>query len=165
MKDKIIKHNLLVINQKNFCEKVLFLFTSEFEYMLMTANGTEIHQTKEVFTVSTGIMQTVKYLCLTHLFAYEGYKKAINFLFARKQRIPIYISETLALIPTERIRNYENIWVNPHQIKSITKVESKTLIEFNSGKRIIVAISKKAIENSLKLITEIQNHKLKIYGI
>lgn len=132
--------------------------------MLLQQDGTNIFINNEKFISKTNIMQIINYICYYHLFSYGGYKAAILKTFNKKQLIPIYLSEKLILIPTERIRNYENIWFNYKEVKSISKVDNKTIIEFFSGNQIIIKTSLNSLKKSIKLIEHIKKHKLKIYG-
>ncbi|MDO9629276.1 MAG: competence protein ComK, partial [Acholeplasmataceae bacterium] len=103
----------------------------------------------------------IKRLCVDHLFTYEGYLKAVKKKFDMSYKIPLYISDTIQLIPTKRTRDYENIWINYASIFRIEVDQQIQKITFYSGNTIHINSSNKTLKQQIKYLEQIRNTKVK----
>jgi len=95
-------------------------------------------------------------MCYKYLFDYQGYKNAIKRVFGYKYKIPLYIDTQIQLIPTERIKNYENIWVNFQAIEKIVPLDGDLEIQFYSGHKLRIKVSMKTMKKQIKRLEQIR---------
>ena len=131
------------------------------EYIKHEHHNTHIYQSDKIDIVSESAFSVIKKLCLDHLVTYEGYVKAIQVKYQKKQLIPLVLSDEISLIPLVRVRNYENIWVNSVEIKALKVKKSGFSITFMSGNTLEVSKSITGFKNALKLANMIKNEKVK----
>lgn len=131
------------------------------EYIANDNKGCTVYQIESERHHPFSALYIVKRICLEHLFTYDGYKKSIEFLFHKIHLVPIVLSKNLILLPTERARNYENIWINIKAIQKLTKSESGIIITLMSGKQVLVHRSMKQILNQIAFSKEIESIKVK----
>lgn len=131
------------------------------EYIKHEHHNTHIYQSDKIDIVSESVFSVIKKLCLDHLVTYEGYVKAIQVKYQKKQLIPLVLSDEISLIPLLRVRDYENIWVNSVEIKALKVKKSGFSITFMSGNTLEVSKSITGFKNALKLANMIKNEKVK----
>ncbi|MFA6377467.1 MAG: competence protein ComK [Acholeplasmataceae bacterium] len=131
------------------------------EYIKHEHHNTHIYQSDKIDIVSESAFSVIKKLCLDHLVTYEGYVKAIQVKYQKKQLIPLVLSDEISLIPLLRVRDYENIWVNSVEIKALKVKKSGFSITFMSGNTLEVSKSITGFKNALKLANMIKNEKVK----
>jgi competence transcription factor ComK len=117
---------------------------------------TYVYKNNETEIINKPVISYIKSLCYKHLFNYEGYKDAIKRVFGFKYKIPLYIDESLQLIPIERVRNYENIWVNFKAIDEIKVKEDTLEIYFYSHQKITIKSKMKTMKNQIKRLEQIR---------
>ncbi|PKK96703.1 MAG: hypothetical protein CVV58_05005, partial [Tenericutes bacterium HGW-Tenericutes-3] len=81
--------------------------------------------------------------------------------FGKQYKIPLYIQEDLIFIPTKRVRDYENVWVNFASVTNVIEVNSAVMFEFESKKKMIIDISMKTLRKQIKHLEVIHNVKVK----
>lgn len=131
------------------------------EYIKHEHHNTHIYQSDKIDIVSESAFSVIKKLCLDHLVTYEGYVKAIQVKYQKKQLIPLVLSDEISLIPLLRVRDYENIWVNSVEIKALKVKTSGFSITFMSGNTLEVSKSITGFKNALNLANMIKNEKVK----
>ena len=131
------------------------------EYIINNTSGCLVFQDGISMQHSKTNLSVVKQLCMKNLFTYEGYLKSVRYLFDKHYLIPVYVNETLMLIPTKRVRDYENIWINFMAIEDIQKTEYGTCILFFSKIKLNVNLKIETLQKQIQYLKEIRNHKVK----
>lgn len=81
--------------------------------------------------------------------------------FDISHKIPLFITESIQLIPLSRTRDYENIWINYATIYKIEEIDTLLKITFYSHQYIYLKISLKTLKQQIKYLDEIRNTKVK----
>ncbi len=131
------------------------------EYIININTGCMVYQEDENEIVKGSSLGYVKRLCQEHLFTYEGYLKAVKMKFDINHKIPLFISESIQLIPSARTRDYDNIWVNYATIFRIEEMEKSVRITFYSSHHVYLNISLKTFKQQIRYLEEIRNTKVK----
>ncbi len=135
------------------------------EYIKHVNLSTIIYQTNDELTINKPMLAYIKDLCHKQLFDYDGYKKAVKKQFGIKYKIPLYINSFTELIPLERIKNYDNIWINYAAISDIIKLNKGCEIIFTSGRAIMVKYSYHMVRKQIKRLEEIINYASKHFHV
>ncbi len=128
------------------------------EYIVNENNQTIIYQDDGKITKNVFNLTVVKQLCLTHLFTYDGYIKAVKKQLNYAYRIPVYIDEGLQLIATKGVRDYDNIWVNYASVTAINYVGNRVSVAFTSHRKIDLGLTRLAFSEQIKRLTVIKFH-------
>ena len=101
------------------------------------------------YIVDKNTNQIIEYNCKFYGSSYRGRCDGTKFLTGIKSKYPIIIEETRNIIffPTSSIRNSDNIWISLNKIKSYSKNNYGTKIEFNNNKKLDLDISIYSLEN------------------
>ncbi len=75
----------------------------------------------------------INQLCVDYMSTYEGRRMAIGRKYGIKRLTPIVVNEDILMFPTHSPRTYENIWINYHEIISVTD----EAVIFRGGKKLI----------------------------
>lgn len=126
------------------------------EYIKHNNLLTYVYKTYETNIIHKPVISYIKTMCYQHLFDYQGYKNAIKRVFGYKYKIPLYIDTQIQLIPTERIKNYENIWVNFQAIEKIISLDSNLEIQFYSGHKLRIKVSMNTMKKQIKRLEQIR---------
>lgn len=133
------------------------------EYIINHPTGSLIFFQDETVYSKKNALSIVKSLCIEGLTTYEGYIKAVKKKLNYSYRIPVYLSEELCLFQTQRVRDYDNIWINYCAIKDMINLKDKTELLFKSGKKLIVNIRLNQIQEQIRRIHDIKNCKVNIF--
>lgn len=133
------------------------------EYIINHPTGSIIFFTEDMIYSKKNALSIVKSLCIEGLTTYDGYIKAVKKKFNYSYRIPVYLSEELCLFQTQRVRDYENIWINYTAIKDMINLKDKTELHFKSGKKLIINIRLNQIHEQIRRIHDIKNSKVNIF--
>ena len=131
------------------------------EYMSNHQKGTIIYQTHDVKMINHSLLYVVNELCMNHLCTYEGYRKSVKKTHEIKELIPIFLCESIQLIPTKRFKEYDNIFFNYAAIDHYQYVENEIEIHFISGRKLRIKQSLSFYEKQLKKLAKIRNTKVK----
>ena len=129
------------------------------EYLMNESYGSRLFFTDDVIDSHVPINTHIKRYCMDALFTYEGYLKSVKKKVKERYQIPVYINESMAFIPTRRIKDYENVWINYYAIKDYQQTNQMLEVIFHSGKRLYLKYSLNKLENKIRLLTEIKNIK------
>jgi competence transcription factor ComK len=133
------------------------------EYIRNDHHGSTVfYQEKVVFSKRSALYE-VKNMCLQHFFSYEGYIKSVRKMTKDKYQIPILIDEDHAFLPTCRVRDYENIWINTFSIYQIIPHHKGVELIFYSGRRLYIDYSINRLKNKIKLVMKIKSMKVNIF--
>lgn len=133
------------------------------EYIQNDMHGSTIfYQDKEVYSKRSAFYE-IKQLCYQHFFSYEGYIKSIKKMTNERKLIPIIINQEHVFLPTSRVRNYENKWINIESIYQINPKDKGVEIIFFSGRKLYVDYSLQQLKNKLKRIMKIKSMKVNIF--
>ncbi len=135
------------------------------EYIRNDSKGAILYQNDGAYTIHSTAFSWVKQMCLAHFFSHEGYTKAVEKKFSRSKKIPIVLSSHLILIPSRRIRDYENIWFNSCQIERVTPREDGIEIRFISQNILRINLSYRSYLKQTKLANRILLEKVKHFHI
>ena len=130
------------------------------KYITNTVYGCNIYHTTHQTSLNINNLSLVKKMCLEELFSYEGYLKGVKAKFGSVRLIPVYINKNILLIPTKRVRDYENIWLNYSQILLIESSDNKTKVTFKDYTNITINIKYHNFIKRIKLAKKIINYKL-----
>jgi len=98
-------------------------------------------------------IKLVKYLdslLLSQLCTMEGRINAIKCKYKFIKLTPIYINESICLIPLQSFSSITNLFINIKEILDIKKYDNRTLIIFKDNKRIIVDKTYKSFKENYK---------------
>lgn len=85
-------------------------------------------------TVNMTLEKYIDFLLINDLSTYAGRIKSIRQRYGYRKLVPIYIDNTICLIPLENKKSLNNIYLNVHEINII---EETGLIIFNNGDSLI----------------------------
>ncbi len=103
----------------------------------------------------------IKHLCEEHLFTYQGYLQACRNKLDLKYKIPLYVCETIQLIPTKSHRRYDIVWINYAYIKHYEAIKEQVLINFFDGTKLLADISYQSLKTQIIRINRIRDVKVK----
>lgn len=126
------------------------------EWISNEQNQAVIYQIDDVKRLNKSNLSVIKSLCMTYLFTYEGYLKAVKQVFNYRYRIPLYISDELMLIATRRVRDYENIWINYASITHVAYEKNCINMTFASNKTLKVSMTQYAWQQQVKRLMSIK---------
>lgn len=107
-------------------------------------------QYSDDFTKSRNVPITIiNQLCIENLSTYEGRRVAIKKKFNIKTMTPIYVNDEVLLFPIKGVKEYENVWVNYHEIRSV----NDGFIVLNSGKTVYCepSVIKRQLKNCFEI--------------
>ncbi|NLL69266.1 MAG: hypothetical protein GX232_03565 [Acholeplasmataceae bacterium] len=110
------------------------------KYLINTPYGCDIIYKDKVVSSKRNNLSIIKSYCLKELFTYEGYIKAIKSLFGDVQLIPVVINSSNIFIPTKRVRDYDNIWINIGAVILIEDENNQTNLTFKDYKKLTINI-------------------------
>lgn len=131
------------------------------EYMTNHPKGTIIYQTHDITIKEFSLIYNINQLCLDHLCTYDGYLTSVKKMFHFAELIPIYLCETIQLIPIKRYREYDNCYLNYASIETYQKIENELEIVFISGRKLYIKMSLYSFEKQLEKLKKIRNTKVK----
>ncbi len=135
------------------------------EYIINNAYGCLVFQNGTEYQFKISNLSFIKKMCFEYLFTYESYLKSVQKKTGKVYKLPIYIDESLMMIPTQRIRNFDNIWINYAAIKKFYQHKDGIELIFNSEIKLIVDISIESFRREIKYLDIIKNEKVKHFHI
>lgn len=141
---------------------LFFLEETMIKYIINTAYGSNVYKINKVVNETKNNLSIVKRICKENLFSYEGYLAAVKYKFNKYHLIPVVINKDNIFIPTKRVRDYENIWINLPQILLIEENENQTVITFRDYDKLVVSIKMEMLLKRVDLAGKILKYKLNI---
>lgn len=135
------------------------------EYVINTASGCIIYQNQQEVEIRKPALSFIKSLCMKHQFTFEGYLKAIKKETHLKYKIPLYIHDTLMLIPIGRYKDYDTIWINTPSIKSVGVNQNTLQVTFFNSPTLELKITLNQLKQLMKHLDWIRNTKVKHFHI
>jgi len=133
------------------------------EYIQNKTHGSTIfYQDKEVYSKRSAIYE-IKNLCIQHFFSYEGYIESVKKLTQERKLIPVVMDDEHSFLPTSRVRDYENIWINVGAIYQLNPKNNEVEIVFYSGRKLYVRHSLNYLKNKIKVAMKIKSMKVNIF--
>ncbi|MDX9691619.1 MAG: competence protein ComK [Acholeplasmataceae bacterium] len=133
------------------------------EYIENNASGSQIFFTDTAINSTLNAFSYIKKLCEKSLFTYDGYISAVKKWIDKTYQIPIYIDERQGFLPTMRVRDYENMWINMFAIYDIEQEKEGINILFISGRRLYINYSMKRFKKQMELLMKIKSLKVNIF--
>ena len=131
------------------------------EYICHEKLHTVIYKTNEKKIIKKSMQSVIDILCANHLINFNGYLKAVYKMIGYQYKTPLYLSESLQLIPIMSYKAYENIWINTTCIYQMDVHHKKTMITFYSGHQLEIDKDIKFIKNQMKRLKKIINFSSK----
>ncbi len=131
------------------------------DYIINNAFGCLVFQNGQSTQSPRTNLSYVKHLCIERLFTYEGYLKAVQHVFEKRYRIPLYLDETLMLVPTQRVRDHENIWINYASVVDLIVAEDQLTLIFSHEKKLMINLKIESFQSQIQLLNQIRKHKVK----
>ncbi len=135
------------------------------EYIINNAYGCLVFQNGIDYQFKISNLSFIKKICLDYLFTYDSYLKAVQKKLGKIYKLPVYIDESLLMIPTQRNRNFDNIWINYAAIKKFYQHQGGIEIVFSSDIKLIVDISIESFRREIKYLDIIRKEKVKHFHI
>jgi competence transcription factor ComK len=130
-------------------------------YIENTAEGSILYQEETIIKLTMSNLSYIKKKCLESLFTYEGYLKAVQKKIGLKYKVPVYIDDVTRMIPTKRVRDYDNIWINHAAIRELVEGIDGTDIYFYGNRQIHLKNSYKTLKNQIDELERIRFIKVK----
>ena len=119
------------------------------KYIRRTSQGILVLDKKEKY-LTKGLKQFINEECIRNLSTFEGREQAAKVILKHQSNLPIYVNEDTIVFPTKSIRNYDCIYVNYHEVLSLTEtIRGNTKIIFNDLTEIKVDSSLQKIKKQL----------------
>ena len=131
------------------------------QYIENTPEGCIIYQERESTRLTVSNLSYIKKKCMESLFTYEGYLKAIHKELSIHYKVPVYFDEFMMMIPSKRVRDYDNIWINYASIQEIIELVDGVKIYFFGNRQIDSKNSSKSIKKQIKDLERIRFIKVK----
>lgn len=132
------------------------------KYLINTPYGCNIIYKDKTITSKRNNLSIIKSYCLKELFTYEGYIKAIKSLFGDVQLIPVVINSNNIFIPTKRVRDYDNIWINISAVILIEEKNSQTTLTFKDYQKLTINIKYQKFIKRVEFSKTILDYKNKL---
>lgn len=104
--------------------------------------------------VNQSNLSTIKQLCKQHLFEYDSRIELTKKILNKKVKIPLFVNDSLILIPTQSPRRYDTIWINYCAIRHIYSKGNQTVVVFKNLKELTINILCKSL---YRAITQCEN--------
>jgi competence transcription factor ComK len=131
------------------------------QYIENTAEGSILYQEGAIVKLTMSNLSYIKKKCLESLFTYEGYLKAVQKKIGLKYKVPVYIDDATRMIPTKRVRDYDNIWINYASIRELIERLEGTDIIFYGNRQIHLKNSYKTLKKQIDELERIRFIKVK----
>ncbi|MDY0276648.1 MAG: competence protein ComK [Acholeplasma sp.] len=130
-----------------------FSFFQNIEYLANNPLGSLVCINSEKHVFKERSIYITNYICKLHLTSIKSYYEGISLVFSKEYKVPIVLSKNIILIHTHRMDDYDNIWINYAMVERISSENDKVVIQFKSGKVLMVDIN---IAYLLKQINKIE---------
>jgi competence transcription factor ComK len=130
-------------------------------YIINSKHGCNIYQKDNMDYFKGSSISYIKQLCQKHLFTFEGYLKSCRAVFKYKYKIPLYITDSIQLIPTKSAKHMDVIWINYAQIKHFMVKNQNLLLVFHDGMEKMIEMSEIAWIKQIKRLDMIKSYKVK----
>lgn len=130
-------------------------------YIENSPEGSIIYQEKDTVRLTISNLSYVKKRCIQALFTYEGYLKAVQKKLDIKYKVPVCIDDLTMLIPTKRVRDYDNIWINYMSVDRVIESSEGIEIYFYGNRQIHLKISSKTLKRQIRDLERIRLVKVK----
>lgn len=94
-----------------------FSFFQNLNYISNNKDGSIVLINKTKYQFKERASYVCNYISSLRLTSINSYNEGIKNIFTFKYNIPLVLSNTLILIPTNSYKLYENIWINYSEIK------------------------------------------------
>lgn len=131
------------------------------EYMMNHPKGTIIYKTHNITIQEHSLLYNINRLFLEHLSTFNGYLMSVKKLHRFFELIPLYLCETIQLIPIKRYREYDNCYINYVSIETYCQRENELEIAFISGRKLYIKMSLYSFEKQIEKLVKIRNTKVK----
>ncbi len=111
-------------------------------YIKILNRQIEIHENCKIKIVDQTLNKYLNRILIDDLTTLKGRMDAVKNKYQFKKLIPLYINETLCLMPIDNKKSINNIYIN---IKSINFIKDSTTIVFYNGEELKINIKKSLI--------------------
>lgn len=125
------------------------------EYIIHEKLHTIIYKTQGKISINKSMQSVINELCENHLTSFKGYLKAVHKKLGSHYKNPLYLSQSLQLIPTQSYKAYENVWINKVCIEELKSINKQTLIIFYSGHQLKIDKDINYMKNQMKRLEKI----------
>lgn len=91
--------------------------------------------------LSKSAIAAIRGLCMKHLFTLDGYLKSVKKILKLKYLVPVVVSNQLAFLYTNAMRDYDNVWINILAVKEMKVSGDKLIFIFDDAHQIDVFMS------------------------
>ncbi|OHE41790.1 MAG: hypothetical protein A2102_01315 [Tenericutes bacterium GWF2_38_8] len=131
------------------------------QYIENTAEGSILYQEGAIIKLTISNLSYIKKKCIESLFTYDGYLKAIHKKLGFRYKVPVYIDDVTLMIPTKRVRDYDNIWINYASIRELIEGLEGTDIIFYGNRQIHLKNSYQTLKKQIDELERIRFIKVK----
>ncbi len=131
------------------------------KYIKNNHKGSTIYQTTENIQTSFFNLTIIKKICIKNLFTYEGFIYAYQKNFGSKTLIPIYINQNNQFFPIQKVKDYDNIWINAAAISNVLNNQNQVIVNFIDDSSLILTQKFSKIERQLKILKNLEKHIMK----
>jgi len=131
------------------------------QYIENTAEGSILYQEGTTIKLTMSNLSFIKKKCLESLFTYEGYLKAVQKKIGIRYKVPVYIDDVTWMIPTKRVRDYDNIWINYAAIREVEEGIEGLDIYFYGDRKIHLKNSYQTLKKQIDELDRIRLIKVK----
>jgi len=116
-------------------------------YIKRSVNGVICDET----LINSSLISFIDRMCLDNLSTYKGRLDASKRVLGLRSNVPIYVSKSILLYPTECIRNFECAMINYYNVLSVEAINKTSVcINFIDGMKLMVFVSQSKINIQTK---------------
>lgn len=129
------------------------------KYIINTPYGSKVFKiNNDTYESKINNLSIIKKICIENLFTYEGYTKSVSKIFNIRHNIPVYLNDNQMFIPTKRVRDYENIWINYASILTFKSYDSNIEIIFKDYDKLKINLKYRLFDKRIKHLETIQKY-------
>ena len=131
------------------------------KYIKNNHKGSIIYKTSNDIQTSFFNLTVIKKICIKNFFTYEGFIESFQKNFGSKNLIPIYINKNNQFFPIQKVKDYDNIWINFAAVLKIIDEENHVIVNFIDNTTLILAQKFSKIEKQINILKNLEKHILK----
>lgn len=122
-------------------------------------NKTRVYEDKQSFVVNKPVNEIMEESCAYFGSSYEGRKKGTNTLIGVTYKAPIIVEESNNMIffPTTSPRLKKCSWIRSSKIKNCYYKNSRLVVEFKNGDKILLSSTYDMINNQILRSTRLES--------
>ena len=127
-------------------------------YIQQDSTGSKLFFENYVQQAEKASISIVKLLCEQALFSYESRIRLTKTKFRVNTKIPVYVNQSIFLMPSKSPKQYDNIWLNYFAIVGYHPYQSSVVVLLKNRSEIVIKQSFRVFQNKMRLCEAILSY-------